>query len=332
VLSLRRAWPALAFVLIGVLCCLTAPRWVARLPGAGGWPPSDWVVVQCDVGQGSSTLIRSGIDHAVIVDTGPDPEHVDACLHRAGVRALDLVVITHFHADHAGGLAGALRGRGRPPIVVSPFQQPADQVRDVAAAAAAIGRQPVAGQVGMAGQIGTGAWLVRWWLLPPNHTGHPVGSSSGGGGNGSGSGGSGGGSGSGGSEGAGGTEINNSSVVVFAEVHGLRVMALGDVEPEAQRPLIRTILAHAAAGLAMAPVDVVVVAHHGSARQEPRLYHLLRPRIALIGVGADNDYGHPSPSALTLMRQVGALSLRTDLQGQLAVSGTADRLSAVTSR
>jgi competence protein ComEC len=74
-----------------------------------------------------------------------------------------------------------------------------------------------------------------------------------------------------------------------------------------------------------------VVAHHGSARQEARLYQLLRPRVALIGVGKDNDYGHPAPSALTLLKRIGVLSLRTDRQGGLAVSGPADQLRLMTS-
>jgi competence protein ComEC len=341
VLSLRRAWFVLGLSLVGVGFFLTAPRWVALLPVAGGWPPPDWVVAQCDVGQGSSTLIRSGVDHAVIVDTGPDPSLVDACLHRAGVKVLDLVVITHFHADHAGGLAGALRGRGRPPIVVSPLPEPADQFRHVVALAAGIGRRPVVGQAWMVGQAGTGSWAVHWRLLPPPRAAYPgqlrspaSSGYSGGPRYPAGTANSGGPtlSGRGSPEGMDGTMINNSSLVVFAEVHGLRVMALGDVEPEAQRPLIRTILSDSAAGVRMAPVDVVIVAHHGSARQEPRLYQLLRPRIAMIGVGAGNDYGHPAPFALKLLRQVGALTLRTDTQGQLAVSGTADRLRATTSR
>jgi competence protein ComEC len=43
--------------------------------------------------------------------------------------------------------------------------------------------------------------------------------------------------------------------------------------------------------------------------------------VALIGVGRDNDYGHPAPSALALLRSTGALVLRTDLDGRIAVSG-----------
>jgi competence protein ComEC len=331
VLSLRRAWLALGLCLAAVICCLTVPQWISVLVGRDGRPPADWVVAQCDIGQGSATLIRSGADRAVIVDTGPDPGLVDRCLRLARVKVLDLMVITHFHIDHAGGITGALKGRGAPLIMVSPFSQPSDQARRVAAAAASVGSRVVVAAVGMTGQSGTGAWAVHWRLLPPERA--PVGGAE-----------------------ADGTEINNASVAVFFQVQGLRVMALGDVEPEAQRPLIRTITASLAGadarvgagagvgagpgvgvgagvgGPAMAPVDVVVVAHHGSARQEPGLYELLRPRIALIGVGLNNDYGHPAPSTITLMRRLGALTLRTDLQGLLVVAGRPSALRVVTAK
>ena len=339
-LSLRRSWFVLVLGLLAVVGYLTAPRVIARFTSNAGWPPPDWAIVQCDVGQGSSTLIRSGPDRAVIVDTGPEPELVDTCLSQVGVAVIDLVVITHFHADHVGGLEGAVQGRGHPPVVISPLAEPDDQVRGLLATAAAERLPVVTAVQGMSGQAGVSEWAVRWRLLPPVKAG-----SSGQSGQ----------SGlspraAGASGDADGTEINNSSVVVFAEVQGLRVMALGDVEPEAQRPLVRTILGSLGSGPAgapgmgsgttggtavsglLAPVDVVVVSHHGSARQEPRLYRLLRPRVALIGVGAGNDYGHPAPSALTMLRHVGALSLRTDLQGQLAVSGPSDRLRVTTSK
>jgi competence protein ComEC len=302
VLSRHRAWPVLAVCLLAVLGCVTAPRWVAVMTGAGR-PPPDWVVVQCDVGQGSATLIRSGPDRAVIVDTGPDPALVDRCLRRTRVSQLDLMVITHFHADHAGGITGALRGRGSPPIIVSPLAEPSDQARKVGVAAARAQAREVAGTVGMTGECGAGSWAVHWRLFPPSRVPTVVADGD-------------------------GTEINNASVVLFAEVQGLRVMALGDVETEAQQPLVRAV---SAAGPALAPVDVVIVAHHGSARQEPRLYQVLHPRVALIGVGAGNDYGHPSPSALALLHRVGAAVFRTDQQGQLAVSGPAARLRVVTS-
>lgn len=45
-----------------------------------------------------------------------------------------------------------------------------------------------------------------------------------------------------------------------------------------------------------------------------------RAEVALIGVGADNTFGHPTPSALSLLRDSGALVLRTDTDGDVAVS------------
>ena len=76
-----------------------------------GWPPRGWVLVACDVGQGDGLVLDAGDGAAVVVDTGPDPTLVDGCLRRLGVRRVPLVVLTHFHADHVGGLAGVLRGR-----------------------------------------------------------------------------------------------------------------------------------------------------------------------------------------------------------------------------
>ena len=83
----------------------------APLPTAVAWPPPGWVLVACDVGQGDALVISTGAGRAVLVDAGPDGAAVDRCLTELRVRTLDAVVLTHFHADHVDGLAGAIRGR-----------------------------------------------------------------------------------------------------------------------------------------------------------------------------------------------------------------------------
>jgi competence protein ComEC len=108
-----------------------------------------------------------------------------------------------------------------------------------------------------------------------------------------------------------------------AEVGDVRLLALGDLETDAQRSLAATLTD-------LPPVDVVKVAHHGSGKQHPGLYAHARPRVALIGVGDANDYGHPTPSTLAMLDRLGIRVLRTDDQGDLAVTGPADRLTAVT--
>ena len=82
------------------------------------------------------------------------------------------------------------------------------------------------------------------------------------------------------------------------------------------------------------PVDVVKVAHHGSAKQRTRRCTGRSGRgVALIGVGAGNDYGHPAPSALALLHRAGLTVLRTDDSGDLAVTARSDGgLQLVTTR
>ena len=54
--------------------------------------------------------------------------------------------------------------------------------------------------------------------------------------------------------------------------------------------------------------------------------------MALISVGADNDYGHPASETLALLRRLGAITYRTDLDGDIAVVDRVGQLAVVTSR
>src|SRR6185436_3993896 len=71
--------------------------------------PADWQYAMCDVGQGDATLVRSG-GAVALVDLGPEPAPLRACLDDLGIGRLDLVVLTHFDLDHVGG-AEAVLGR-----------------------------------------------------------------------------------------------------------------------------------------------------------------------------------------------------------------------------
>jgi len=120
-----------------------------------------------------------------------------------------------------------------------------------------------------------------------------------------------------------GSAPNNASVVLLAERAGVRMLLTGDIEPAAQRALL--------VRWGVEQVDVLKVAHHGSAYQEPRLLDAVRPRLALVSAGEDNDYGHPAPGTLAGLARSGAVVGRTDRNGSLAVVGTAARLRLVTS-
>jgi competence protein ComEC len=108
-----------------------------------------------------------------------------------------------------------------------------------------------------------------------------------------------------------GSPVNDASVVIAVEVHGLRVLLTGDIEPSAQEALLR-------AGTDLA-ADVLKVPHHGSARQSAEFLEAVGARLAVVTVGADNDYGHPAPSLLDGLDDSGTVVARTDDDGDVAV-------------
>lgn len=105
---------------------------------------------------------------------------------------------------------------------------------------------------------------------------------------------------------------NDASVALDVAGPGFpRTEMLGDLGEDAQGSLLRR--------ADVPPVQVVKVAHHGSADQDADLYRRLHAAIGLIGVGADNRYGHPTASLLSILESEGTTVGRTDRDGALAV-------------
>ncbi|WP_182354038.1 ComEC/Rec2 family competence protein [Flaviflexus huanghaiensis] len=83
-------------------------------------PVPDWDIVQCDVGQGAATLVR--VDGLVyLVDTGPPGSRLGDCLSAAGAD-VDILILTHLHADHVGEIRTALN-RGVTEVWAGPGMQ-----------------------------------------------------------------------------------------------------------------------------------------------------------------------------------------------------------------
>jgi competence protein ComEC len=303
-----------ALVTASALASVPAVVWSAGLrpPLLGPGPAAPgWAVVMCDVGQGDATVLRSGPDRAVLVDAGPDPALADGCLRRLGVRHLDLVVLTHFHADHVGGLLGALAGRDAGGVLVSPLGQPSDNAAAVLRQAATARADLTVAALGGSGRASTYPWAVDWRVVAASAT---TGA---------------------GEEGDDGTVVNEASVALDVIVRGpagsLHAVLLGDLETSGQEQLAARL--RGGSEHLDGAIDVVKVAHHGSAKQSEDLYRRIQARVGLIGVGAGNDYGHPAPSALALLRRTGTLAARTDVSGDLAVApGAAGALVVTTSR
>ena len=231
--------------------------------------PGDWRIAACDVGQGDAVLLRSA-GSVALIDAGPDPAPLGACLDRFGVDRLDLLVLTHFDADHRGGVEAVV---GRVDTVLHGPVPPDDGA--VLGALSAAGARLVPVSEGTTGTLGADAWRVLWPAASVSLPG------------------------------------NDASVVL--EIGGVelpRTLLLGDLSAEPQ---------HAVAARLRGPIEVVKVAHHGSADQAASLYERAGASIALVTVG-ENDYGHPRREILDVLTRTGAVVLRTDTDGAVALS------------
>lgn len=279
--ALRRR--VMTLLLVVLLMAATLVR-----PVAWGWP-GDWQAVFCDVGQGDATVLNAGGGSAVLVDTGPEAKGVMHCLDSLEVRAIPLLILTHFHADHMGGLEAVVRKYQPDVVILSPFESPLPGAAAVRDQAVVMGTRLVTSQPGEVMAVGN----VRWTTVSALD---PRGTIPGG---------------------AAQSEVeNDSSVVGVVEVDGLRLLLPGDVEPMGQRRA----LAEANRRSLSLNVHVLKIPHHGSAHQEPLFFAATGAVLAVASAGQDNDYGHPSQAALDLAVRDGMSLARTDQDGSIAVS------------
>jgi competence protein ComEC len=78
--------------------------------------------------------------------------------------------------------------------------------------------------------------------------------------------------------------------------------------------------------------QVMLVPHHGSAHQSPAFLGGTHASVALVSVGADNDYGHPAARTIATVAGTGAQVYRTDVNGSIAVARAGDTLTVTTQR
>jgi competence protein ComEC len=313
-------WPTTwwAIGLVGAVCWLVAllmphllaRRWLTlgcailllaalmRTPTPSGWPPATWTIVSCDVGQGDATVIRAGPGEAIVVDAGPDPVLLRRCLDQLGVDRVPLVVCTHLHADHVSGLP-SLVGRGVRVVVTSGVRTPASGEALVDGLVAA-GAEHATAVAGSAWSVGSARLeVLAAEPLPPATDAAE------------------------GAEGESSAE-NGASLLLRVTADGLTVLLAGDTESTGQERLLRL--------GSLVDVDVLLVPHHGSSRQTPAFLASTTPQVALISVGAKNDYGHPTKKTLALVGQLTPNVVRTDLHGAIAVAEVDGHLVVTTQK
>ncbi len=243
-----------------------------------------------DIGQGDAILLQASDGTRALIDGGPDP---DLLVRRLDERIplwdrhLDLVLLTHPHEDHSGGLAGLLPRYRIDRIAETGMPSEGAGVRELRSAAARAGVDRVRLTQGDELDVGVAHLEVLW---PPRERLPQVTLTD-------------------------GRAINDTSIVLAVSVGRQRMLLTGDIEDDRDQDLLPVLPDDGRRW------DLLKVAHHGSATASSApLLDRLRPRLAAISVGADNRYGHPAPSTLDRLAASGARIWRTDRDGTLSVS------------
>lgn len=251
-------------------------------------------VVMLDVGQGDAFLVRSG-GATLLIDTGNQDSLLREALGREGVWGLDAVVVTHPDDDHCAALTSlkGVVGVGAVYCAADALACPCARCDGLRQDALAIdGERGLQGlRVGDRLTVGDFSLRVVW---PGSYA----------------------------DEGG-----NGDSVCLLATLDAdgdgasdWSALFCGDAEAEQLQALVD-------AG-SLGAVDILKVGHHGSrAGLTDQLAEALSPKVALVSAGAHNRYGHPTAETLERLEAVGAQVLRTDQQGSVALTLTADGMA-----
>jgi competence protein ComEC len=288
--ALRNRRILTAIVVLSAACTVVALPNFVRMPHG-------LEITSLDVGQGDAAVIRTPHDHMILIDTGGELEHgggaisnaeragariVLAYLRRAGIRRIDLMLLTHPHGDHVGSAAPIIDSMPVGMIFDSAQAYRGRAYLDAIAAAHSHGVPVVRVKRGMRWMSDDGVTLE---ILAPSR---PFLADT-------------------------GDDVNENSIVVMLHYRRYRELFMGDAGEASEGRLL-------ASGDDL-HADVVKVGHHGSKYASTvEFTDAVRPRFALISVGRHNTFGHPARATIRAWQQIGAAVLRTDQCGAISLT------------
>ena len=258
-------------------------------------------VIAIDVGQGDSTLILTPSGRTVLVDGGGTSDETAAgetdvgtrivvpFLQFLGINRIDVLILTHPHGDHVGGLAAVGRGPQIGTVLdgtTLPYPSPAYlEFRQL------LGRNKIPCARAVRGQtldMGDGVRLTV--LNPPDTPAYGTAAVYG--------------------TGSDDATINNYSVGLKVDYGRTRFILTGDAQHEAEGAML--------AAHDDLVCDVLKAGHHGSktATGDDWLTRL-QPQMSVISCGRHNRFGHPAPVTLERLSAHGVAIYRTDQQGAI---------------
>jgi len=246
-----------------------------------------------DVGQGDAALIRTAEGKTVLIDGGP-PEAGKELARRVDALTsgpLDLMILSHPHLDHYGGLMEVLERVGTKRYLEPGFEHNSPGYPELLSALQLKGveirvsdRDTLNKNEPLEIDLGGGAKLTVLW---PQRPLHPFLFDT-------------------------RSDPNANSIVARLSYGDHSVLFTGDAEPETEAHFMRL-------GTDLRS-DVLKVGHHGSRYSSTTPFlSRVRPKLAVISCGKNNPYRHPGPETLDRLKEAGAQIARTDLEGEIVV-------------
>ncbi len=244
-------------------------------------PGTDTKIHFIDVGQADATLIEQSGEFCLI-DAGDlsSGEVVVNYLKAAGVQELDMMIMTHEHADHIGGMVDVMESFEVELVLLPDFSK--SQMPDGYNILRTLEFIDVEGipektaQVGDVFALGEGTITVLdTGLIDPS-------------------------------------DANNTSVITMFEVDGYRYLSCGDAEIEQTTHLVEE--------NADIMADIYKAAHHGAQNGNyDELLYAVNPSVVIVSCGKDNSYGHPHEEALAAFEKVNANVFGTHEVGNIVL-------------
>lgn len=243
-------------------------------------------VTVCDVGQGDAVIIRSPNNHTILFDGGPDSKVLD-CLSASlpfWERKIDLVILSHPHADHLNGLIDIFQSYKVEQFATEALENKSEGFEVLQTI---VRREGIAWQSLLDGdrvKLGDGVVLQvigprREYLSTTAIDGKYI------------------------------TSSEFASLEILVSYHDFDLLLTGDSQNEQLGDAVQT---HR-----LPQIEILQTPHHGSKTGlTPEILERIRPRVATISVGK-NTYGHPSPSTLDLLQKHHVTTYRTDKEGNL---------------
>lgn len=256
--------------------------------------PKDFCINFIDVGQGDSTLITTQYNKKILIDGGGSEfgstfdvgeKTLLPYLLKKKIHKLDYVIISHFDSDHVGGILTILEKLNVKNIIIGKQFEKSENYEEFIKVIQDKKMKIYNVEAGQRINIDKDTYIDILWPDSANVITNNI--------------------------------LNNNSLVCKVNYKETTMLFTGDIEEIAEEAILNKY----EKSLQILKSDIIKVAHHGSKTSSKKeLLKCIKPKIALIGVGKNNKFGHPSISTLNNLEEIGCKIFRTDDSGEICIT------------